>query len=105
MLYFPNLLVKFPWLSAKNFSHTESNICFHNIKKFVLFKSLIEISCSDELKQRKTQQWSYNVIAPKLQCDSFKLLKQVVLLFPGKMNYHASSSNQFILSIISSIAS
>ena len=32
--------------------------------------------------KEKTLQWSYNVIASKLQCDNFKLLKEVLLTFP-----------------------
>ena len=70
MVYFLKLLQQGPPLFLKSsFSHTE----------------YISFSCFDNRNKEKTLPWSDNVI---LQCDSFKLLKQVLLTFLGEMNYH-----------------
>ena len=77
--------------------HTQNTILF-----FIIFKSLLLlferlIVTTAEVYQyhflinkdkEKTLQWSYNVIASNLQCDSFKLPKQVILTFLGEMNTH-----------------
>ena len=77
--------------------HTQNTIfVFHNIQKFIiLFKRLIVITAEVyqyhfliNKNKEKTLQWSYNVIASNLQCDSFKLPKQVILTFLGEINTH-----------------
>ena len=45
----------------------------------------------------QTLQWSYNVIALILQCNSFKLPKHVLLTFLGDMTSHVNTLQQFIL--------
>ena len=77
--------------------HTQNTIfVFHNIQKFIiLFKRLIVTTAEVyqyhfliNKNKEKTLQWSYNVIASNLQCDSFKLPKQVILTFLGEINTH-----------------
>ena len=63
--------------------HTHNTVfVFITFKRLLLFKSLI-VTTAEVYKfhalinrsKEKTLQWSYNVIASKLQCDTFKLLK------------------------------
>ena len=97
MLYFPKFLLrKIPTatssmvFSKQFFTHTHTHriqYLFFIIFESLLFKSLIvttvEVYKFHALTNRnkKTLQWNYNVIASKLQCDSFKLPKKVLLTF------------------------
>ena len=76
------------------FKHRRQYLIFTIFQSLLLFKSLI-VTTVDVYKfhaltrnknKEKTLKWSYNVIASQLQCDSFKLLKKVLLTFLGKMN-------------------
>ena len=104
MLYFPKfLLQQIPTVMSSMifskyfFIHRIEYLFFVLLKSLLLFKSLIlttiEVYNFHALINRieeKILQWSYNVIASKLQCDNFKLPKQVLLTFLGEVNSHVS---------------
>ena len=107
MLYFPKILLcqfftvtQSMTFNKKFFTHRIQYLFFIIFESLLLlllllFKSLIVTTAEVyqyhfliNKNKEKTLQWSYNVIASNLQCDSFKLPKQVILTFLGEMNTH-----------------
>ena len=77
------------------------NIVFHNIRKFITIQKfnsnhrgeqeVYKLHALIKRNKERTLQWSYNVIASKLKCDSFELPKKVLLTFSGEMNSYVNS--------------